>query len=386
MTPRDRVLCTLRGGQADRVPYDITHCSNGLGGFNREAARLFRQRTGSDNPDEYFGVQRDVAWVDLLPTRLDLAQRYLPYHRLTDDLTYVPAAPAGEAPRGYPAAKTFSLLEWGTALVSGSNASYDHFVPPARLAETASLEDIEQYPLPDYDAQYRYAHLDQELASIRRRELASVAFMAMTIFEIAWQIRGMNQLLSDMLAGEDTAACLLDRITALSCLRASRYAAAGVDVIHVGDDVGMQDRMFISPQTWQKWLKPRLARVVAAAREVKPDVVFFYHSDGFVEPIIPELIEIGIDALNPVQPECMDPALLKERYGDRLAFWGTIGIQHTLPFGTPEDVAAEVKLRIETVGKGGGLYLAPTHVIAPEVPYENLFALVEAAKKYGRYE
>jgi uroporphyrinogen decarboxylase len=349
-----------------------------LGGFNREAARLFRERTGSDNPDEYFGVERDVVWVDLKPTRVDLAQRYLGYHQLPDDLIYCP----NESDH---TEKTFFLLEWGVALVAGSSVSYDHFVPPSEIADTDSLEEIERFPLPDFDAEYRYAHLDEEVKSIRRRDLASVAFMAMTIFETAWQIRGLDTLVTDMVTDDERAACLLDRITRLSAFRAKRFAASGVDVIHIGDDVGMQDRMFISPATWRKWLKPRLAQVIDAAREVNPDVVFFYHSDGFVEPIIPELIEIGVNALNPVQPECMDPAVIKERYGDRLAFWGTVGIQHTLPFGTPEDVEAEVKLRIETVGKGGGLYLSPTHVIAPEVPYENLFALVEAAKKYGQY-
>lgn len=379
MTPRERVLCTLRGGQADRVPYDITHCSNGLGGFNREAARLFRERTDSDNPDEYFGVERDIVWVQPQKTRFDLAERYLAYHQLPDDLTYCP----NESDH---AEKTFSLLEWGVALVAGSSASYDHFVSPAHMVNTSSFEAIERFPLPDFDTEYRYAHLDEEVRAIRQRDLASVAFMAMTIFETAWQIRGLDQLVTDMITDEDLAACLLDRITSLSIFRARRFAAAGVDVIHIGDDVGMQDRMFISPDTWRKWLKPRLAQVISAAREVNPDVVFFYHSDGFVEPIIPELSEIGINALNPVQPECMDPAIIKERYGDRLAFWGTLGIQGTLPFGTPEEVEAEVKLRIETVGKSGGLYLSPTHVIAPEVPYENLFALVEAAKKYGRYD
>src|SRR3990172_798000 len=263
MTPRERVLATLRNEQADRVPYDITHCSNGLGGFNREAARLFRERTGSENPDEYFGVERDVAWVDVGPTRLELAERYLAFHRLSEDLTYVPGEPAQPPPR----AGTFSLLEWGTALVAGSDASYDRFVPPARIAENASLEDIEQYPLPDFDAEYRYAHLNEEVVSIRRRDLASVAFMAMTIFETAWQIRGMGPLMTDMLAGEDSAACLLDRITELSRFRAQRYAAAGVDVIHIGDDVGMQDRMLMSPATWREWLKPRLAHIIASARE-----------------------------------------------------------------------------------------------------------------------
>jgi uroporphyrinogen decarboxylase len=147
----------------------------------------------------------------------------------------------------------------------------------------------------------------------------------------------------------------------------------------------MEDRLLMSPATWRKFLKGRLAGVIAAARKIKPDVLFDYHSDGYVEPLIDDFIEIGIDSLNPVQPECMDPAKLKRRFGRRLSFWGTIGIQHTMPFGTPAEVASEVKLRCETVGKGGGLYLSPTHVLAPEVPHENIRAFVEAAKKYGRY-
>ena len=159
-----------------------------------------------------------------------------------------------------------------------------------------------------------------------------------------------------------------------------------MDIIHVGDDIGMEDRMMMSPDTWRKWFKPRMGKIISAAREIKPDVLFFYHSDGYVEPVIPDFIEIGIDVLNPVQPECMDPAKLKRLYGDKLAFWGTIGIQHTLPFGTPEEVEEEVRERIGTVGKGGGLYLSPTHVIAPEVPHENIFAFVKAVKKYGEYK
>lgn len=209
--------------------------------------------------------------------------------------------------------------------------------------------------------------------------------MACTIFEVAWQIRGLDELLIDFLMREDWAACLLDRITELSIFRAKKFAEAGVDIIHLGDDVGMEDRMIMSPDTWRKWLKPRMAKIIETAREIKPDVIFFYHSDGYIEPIIPDFIEIGINVLNPVQPECMDPAKLKKEYGKKLAFWGTIGIQHTLPFGTPKQVQAEVKERIKTVGKGGGLYLSPTHVIAPEVPYENIFALVDAIKKYGKY-
>ena len=128
-----------------------------------------------------------------------------------------------------------------------------------------------------------------------------------------------------------------------------------------------------------------MQRAIAAAKKVKPDMLAFYHSDGDIRDIIPELIEIGVDVLNPVQPECMDPREVKARYGDRLSFWGTIGTQTTLPFGTPGQVRQAVREMIDTVGVGGGLVLAPTHLVEPEVPWENLLAFVDEARHYGIY-
>lgn len=133
---------------------------------------------------------------------------------------------------------------------------------------------------------------------------------------------------------------------------------------------------------WREWLKPRLASVIEAAKEANPEVLIFYHSCGYIEPIIPDLIEIGVDILNPVQPESMDPERIKKLYGNELAFWGTIGTQTTLPFGTPDEVRQEVKRMIETVGDGGGLLISPTHVIEPDVPWENIMAFVDAVKEY----
>ena len=130
-------------------------------------------------------------------------------------------------------------------------------------------------------------------------------------------------------------------------------------------------------------MKPATAATISAAKAVNPDVIALYHSDGVIDEIIPELIEIGVDVLNPVQPECVDPVALKEQYGDRLSFWGTIGTQTTMPFGTPEEVRETVKRMIETVGKGGGLLVAPTHLLEPEVPWENIEAMIQAVKDFG---
>jgi uroporphyrinogen decarboxylase len=128
-----------------------------------------------------------------------------------------------------------------------------------------------------------------------------------------------------------------------------------------------------------------MARIIAEARAIKPGLPVFYHSDGNPEAIIPDLIEIGVTILNPVQPECIDPAQIKKKYGEQLALWGCIGTQTTMPFGTPDDVRREVRQRIETAGYDGGLVLGPTHSLEPDVPWENIVALYEAIEEYGIY-
>ncbi|MFQ6067345.1 MAG: uroporphyrinogen decarboxylase family protein, partial [bacterium] len=159
----------------------------------------------------------------------------------------------------------------------------------------------------------------------------------------------------------------------------------GVDIIWIGDDVGMQDRMLMAPELWREFLKPRYGLIFEEFRRVNPEIKTAFHTDGYVEPVIPDFIEIGLDILNPVQPKSMDPAKLKKLYGDRLTFWGTVDIQEVLPFGTPSRVEEEVKLRLKTVGRGGGLIISPAHNIQPDVSINNILAFYHAARKYGRY-
>ncbi|MBD3183046.1 hypothetical protein GF312_12195 [Candidatus Poribacteria bacterium] len=352
MTHRERILTVLNRKPADRVPIDIA-------GFNREAYRLFVEKTGSHNPMEYFNVDTDWRGVGFTASKETIDHRA--FHRNLPE--------------------NASINEWGTAFVRGSNPAYDHFIAP--LTYAATVKEIEDYPLHDITAPYRHEHLENSVKSIHDDGYAAFAGMACTIFEVSWQIRGYNELMMDFYDNPEMAECLLNRITDLRCFMARRYAEAGADILGLGDDVGMEDRLMMSPSVWYKWLGSRLAKVIRAAREVKPDIIIHYHSDGYIEPIILKLIEIGLNVLNPVQPECMNPAKLKNMYGDQLAFWGTMGIQGTMPFGTTDDVRKEVKERIETVGKGGGLVIAPTHVLAPEVPIENIAAFVDAAKAYG---
>jgi len=234
--------------------------------------------------------------------------------------------------------------------------------------------------MPDVMEEYRYEGLAEEIAEIKAEGFFCTGWVG-HIFETVWHMRGMDRFMMDMIEHPEFAGFLIERITALRADTARRLAVMGVDMVRFGDDVGMQTGMMMSPALWRQWFKPNLAKVIAAAKEVNPNIYIWYHSDGNVEAIIPELIEVGVDVLNPVQPECMDPAALKQHYGDQLTFWGTIGIQTTMPFGTPAEVKRVVRERIRTVGKGGGLVLAPTHVLEPEVPYENIIAFIEAIEE-----
>ena len=136
---------------------------------------------------------------------------------------------------------------------------------------------------------------------------------------------------------------------------------------------------------WRKWLKPRLLRVIESAKTANAEVRVLYDSDGNFEPVIPDLIDIGVDVLCPIQPESNDPARLKREYGKHLSFWGSIGVQSTLPFGTPTDVRLEVRERMDIIGRDGGFAIAPSHVIPPEMPWQNVVAFFQAVEEVGRY-
>jgi len=274
--------------------------------------------------------------------------------------------------------------DMGIGHIPGSRYHFDKYIFPMRNF-TDPIE-VEEYPWPEeppYDDAY-YEALKRSAEDVKSKDLIAVGSGG-SIFETSWYLRGMDNLFADFILNEDLASALLDKVTGI-CVRSARAAGiAGADMLGTGDDVGMQHRMLMSPDEWRKWIKPRFASVITAAREHKPDIHVRYHSDGFIEPIIPDLIEIGVTILNPVQPECMDPVKLKKQYGDKLAFDGTIGIQTTMPFGTTDDVDSEVKRMIETVGKGGGLIIAPTHVLEPEVPLDNIKAFLDAVDRYGHY-
>jgi len=241
------------------------------------------------------------------------------------------------------------------------------------LADDAA---ISSYRPPDPNRPELYRDAAWTIAQFKE-EYWIVGVTVCTIWETAWALRGYEQMMIDLVTNPDLAEAILDIPYQYHLTAAKKLVEMGVDMIWVGDDVGAQHTMLMSPATWRRFLKPRLADFIATIKGINPQLKVAYHSDGFIWPIIPELIEIGVDVLNPIQPASMDPAELKKKFGKHLCFWGTIDEQHTLPFGSPEEVAHEVRERLRTVGADGGLIIGPTHHVQLDTPMENFWAMVQ---------
>ena len=273
--------------------------------------------------------------------------------------------------------------EWGRGRIWDKEGQYAEYLYPLEHAE--SVDEILTYPWPDYTEAYRYARLKERVEGLHTKGFAVCGSLAETVFEIAWQIRSLDRLFADIMDNDEKATVLLDAITNQRIASARAYAAAGVDMIELGDDVAMQTGLLMSKRMYRQWFKPRLTQVIMAAREVNPDIKIWYHSDGKINDLIPDLIEAGIDILNPVQPECVDHAWIKQAYGDQLAFSGGLGVQSVLPFGSPEDVREHVRATIQTLGAGGGLIVGPSHVIERDVTQANILAMLSAMDEFGAY-
>jgi len=270
----------------------------------------------------------------------------------------------------------------GVAMVPARFYHFWGYLSPLRNAK--SLKEIEDYPMDDpsgWDA----SHLPGVVAAAHAEGKVAVGWVG-HMYETAWQIRGYEQFLLDTVERPAWAECLLERLFQQNLVRAVAFARAGADVVHTGDDVASQKALMFAPDTWRRLIHSRWARVWRAVKEISPHTRVWYHSDGNIEAVVPELVEAGLDILNPLQPECLDVDAVHRRFGDRLTFDGTIGTQSTMPWGTPAQVRARVREVIRKYGRNGGLIVSPTHVLEPEVPLENIDALFAACREFGTFE
>ena len=274
--------------------------------------------------------------------------------------------------------------EWGFRWrsVTHENGTYSEIV--YRPLEKATLEDLKKYKIPD-PLNERYYEEVIDLKEKYGNRYAVMVDLSCTIFELSWYLRGMENLLMDMFVNENFVDYLMDKILEFYIQVVKKLAKIGVDIIWTGDDIGMQHGMIISPELFRRFIKERYRLFINEIKKANKNIKVAFHSDGYITPIVDDLIEIGVDILNPVQPKCMDPKEIKRKFGKYLCFMGTIDEQETLPFGTIEDLKDEIFTRIKTVGKGGGLILGPTHNVQNDTSIEKVEVFFNYARKVGSY-
>lgn len=351
MNARERVRLALTCRPPDRVP-------KALGFFPQSLPAI-----APTKPEVYFDL--DVRYAEFDPPA-----------EQSDFFNYLADLPEDVHLGSLSQLKTYH--EWG----------YRPELGPARpLSEVEAIDELTEFVLPNLTAPARYTRLAAQVDEWHRQELAvagSPPHLGGELFESAWRLRGFENFMVDLIARKPLAHYLLDQLTEALIHNVVVLVEAGVDVLLLDDDVAMPTDLIISPTLWREFFKPRLARVIRLVREIDPDVLIFYHSDGNFTRLVPDLVEIGVNVINPVQPDCMDAAMLKREFGDRLALWGTVGTAWRWDKGTPAQIRSEVRKRIETLASGGGLLIAPAYDI-DFVPLENVVAFIEAVNEFEGY-
>lgn len=224
-----------------------------------------------------------------------------------------------------------------------------------------------------------------EVARYRAAGLAVCSAYECGIFEQAKHWIGDEAAMIGPYVDPTAFAQLLDRITEWKMELYGASAQIGVDIVWIGDDLGTQRSLVMSPQQYREWYRPRHQRIVDHLRRLRPDVCIAFHCCGHVTPLIPDLIDIGIDILEAVQAETMDIAALKREFGRDLCFWGAVGAQSVLARTAPEEVREGVRRPLAAMAPGGGYIAAPCHTLTEEVPWESVVAFREAMQRYGAY-
>ncbi len=348
MTPRQRVLAAIGHEEADRTPMDFS--------ANAETfARLM----------EYFHIETHRELLERL--HVDIVD----IRGVVDPVYHGPIPKETIRPDGVKE----NYLGWRTRSMHTATGVEESFCEFA-LASARTIQDLERHCWPDADW-FDFSDFGHRLEPWE--DLAIMASGA-SVFQHLTFLRGFDNLLTDMSSSPELYDLLADRFTDfyLGYYDRMLLAADGrIDIFRIADDLAMQDRLLMSPASFDRYIAPRLAKLIELGHRHGAKVMF--HSCGAIEPLIGRLIELGVDILDPIQVRArgMDPLHLKRTYGAKLTFHGSIDTQHTLPHGTAADVAQEVRRMIGAFGPGGGFILAPSHVLQSDVPTQNIESLYD---------
>jgi uroporphyrinogen decarboxylase len=377
MTSRQRVITALDHQEPDRVPFD---CTFGNLAYSRLEKHLgFKPQSEVRPGGPALNVRPSVEFMQTLQV----------------DLYYIGLSQAKNAPVFEYGMETYTD-EWGVRYRKIENPSGFNYEVDSHPLMHAGVQDLGNYQWPDPDDPTLVDGLETRARDLyEKTELALVGKFSSSLFEQAFILRGMEQLLMDLSLNPDFACALMDKLADLAIKQIQaglKVCGKYIQILRLaGDDMGHQRGTLLSPTMFRQIIKPRFARLYREAKSLfhqyNPNGKLMAHTDGDVYPLIPDYIEMGLDVLNPVQPYVteMEHDRLKREFGDRLCFHGGMDIQRVLPFGKPDEVFSEAIKVMRALGSGGGLILAPTHYLLPDVPPENVMALRDAVLEFGRY-
>jgi uroporphyrinogen decarboxylase len=372
-TPRQRVLDALAHRQPDRVPVDV-------GGSNvttmvDTAYERLKERLGIEDETRYFNRRaRQAALDEGTLERLGTCCRPLFLGR--------PDVTGRERPDGT------IVDEWGV----GWRAAGGHYNPVESPLSGATESDLDRFAWPDPNDPGRFRGLRESAVALRADgRYASVLSLNVAVVHLSQYLRGYDEYLMDLLADPSFAQRLMGRVMEVYLrivANALDEVGSNVDVVSFADDLGFQDRPMVRPEVYRRLIKPHHATIIELIKRKSRAAVMF-HSCGAIHDLIPDFIEIGVDAINPVQVSAAgmgDTAALKREFGADVTFWGGIDTQRVLPRSTPGEVREEVRRRIADLAGGGGFVLAAVHDMQEDVPVENVLAMVDAAAEFGAGE
>ncbi len=381
VTPRERLLIALRHSEPDRVPFDLGATS--VTGIHRVAYQRLRRALGLPEVEvRIFHTSQQLACVD-------------------DDVVKLLGVDVRGVRRNPPSKPAivewqddeflYCRDEWGIVRRMPRERGLYYDICESPLSNAEGANDIERHPFPDPVDDAYFAGVREEALKLRS-EGYPVVFGSICpgMLEMCLWLRGFENFYCDLRANMKLAEALMDKILELKLRyweKALSLLGDVIDVVQEGDDYGGQHGLLISPDTWRKLFKPRLKQLFETIKR-RADVFIFFHSCGSIREIIPDLIEVGVDALNPIQVAAanMDTRELKLEFGDALTFWGGgVDTQRILPMGTPSQVKEEVKMRIEHLADGGGFVFSAVHNIQADVPPQNIIAMWEALREHGVY-
>lgn len=382
MTPRERVLAVLNHEVPDRVPI-IIGVSNATG-IKMKTYQGIKKLENIDAPDDYI-----YQWPELGTALID----ELTMKRLGSDVRGVrDIHPAETLHRNQTRDPHSPFIDsWGSGQMEIEPGEWFPGVHP--LSDATTIEDLESYSgWPNMKDPSRVAHVRAKAAALREENEYAIMATPWLLFplERAFAMQGMDNFLLNLAINPEFAVALLEKNAALcKDLMESFLNELGdnVDIIKIGDDLGTQESLLMSPKMYREILKPIHADYIHFIKE-RTNAKVFFHTDGDVVPLIEDFIEMGVDILNPIQTSAgkmSDLAGLKDQFGDRIIFCGGIDTHRVLPAGSIAEVRQEVKRVIELLGKGGGYMVSSVHTIMNDVPPENVLAMVDAVREFGKY-